>query len=316
MKIEAALIAAVAGHGRLMEPPGRSSLRFHQSDPAVSEGWSRITHNYNDNQLFCGGLSVQIDNDYKCGVCGDNYADQRPRENELGGTYGKAMIFPRAYQTSQVIDVVVQVTAHHQGWFEFKLCKQDAAYEDEDCFSSNDSLLSFEDGTTRHFITDDFPTRPGKGGYWYDMRVQLPENLDCQHCVLQWHYHTGNSWGVDEDGSGLGHGNQEEFYGCADVIIGDYDPPASIAPPSQPPVTNDPPASNGPDDNGADSTPPASGGDGGFCDGKDNGTYTHPECSKFYHCAHGITHEKDCPPGLLWNGDVGVCDWPYNVTCN
>ena len=30
---------------------------------------------------------------------------------------------------------------------------------------------------------------------------------------------SGNSWGRDEFGQGLGHGPQEEFYGCADVAI-------------------------------------------------------------------------------------------------
>ena len=31
----------------------------------------------------------------------------------------------------------------------------------------------------------------------------------------------GNSWGTDSEGSGLGHGPQEEFYGCADIAITD-----------------------------------------------------------------------------------------------
>ena len=43
--------------------------------------------------------------------------------------------------------------------------------------------------------------------------------MECDHCVLQWHYHTANTWGTDEDGTGTGHGYQEEFYGCADVEI-------------------------------------------------------------------------------------------------
>ena len=52
------------------------------------------------------------------------------------------------------------------------------------------------------------------------MNVKLPENLECDHCVLQWRYHTGNSWGTDENGmGGIGFGYQEEFYGCADIEI-------------------------------------------------------------------------------------------------
>ena len=38
-------------------------------------------------------LKVQYNqNDGKCGVCGDNWADPQPRENEAGGTYGKGVI--------------------------------------------------------------------------------------------------------------------------------------------------------------------------------------------------------------------------------
>ena len=40
--------------------------------------------NYNDNELYCGGFSVQwANNDGKCGVCGDNWADPAPRPHEV-----------------------------------------------------------------------------------------------------------------------------------------------------------------------------------------------------------------------------------------
>jgi len=44
--------------------------------------------------------------------------------------------------------------------------------------------------------------------------VQLPANLSCTRCVLQWKYHAGNNWGKDRE-TGLpclGCGSQEEFY--------------------------------------------------------------------------------------------------------
>jgi hypothetical protein len=47
------LILLVASHGRLMEPPNRSSLwRFPEFDELG------VPHNYEDNQLFCGGVAV------------------------------------------------------------------------------------------------------------------------------------------------------------------------------------------------------------------------------------------------------------------
>lgn len=52
-----ATVYHVTGHGRLMEPPNRSSLwrfsEYRQYNPPV---------NYNDNENFCGGASVSNHN--------------------------------------------------------------------------------------------------------------------------------------------------------------------------------------------------------------------------------------------------------------
>ena len=53
---------------------------------------------------------------------------------------------------------------------------------------------------------------------WFHFNLIVPD-IQCDHCVLQWRYHTANTWGSDENGTGTGHGPQEEFYGCADVEI-------------------------------------------------------------------------------------------------
>lgn len=55
-----ALIGYVAGHGMLLEPVGRASRwRYDSSAPA----------NYNDNEVWCGGLGVSFY--YLCEVCFD-----------------------------------------------------------------------------------------------------------------------------------------------------------------------------------------------------------------------------------------------------
>jgi hypothetical protein len=49
--IECVIIVRVNGHGRLLDPPQRSSMwRFGFKNPV----------NYNDNELFCGGYRVRI----------------------------------------------------------------------------------------------------------------------------------------------------------------------------------------------------------------------------------------------------------------
>ena len=90
---------------------------------------------------------------------------------------------------------------------------------------------------------------------------------------------SANSWGSDENGSGLGFGPQEEFYGCADVSV--Y-PKTSNGPPTttHKTVTTRPGTivtrpTTAP-------TMPPSVGDGNFCSNKTNGLYQHPKCTKFY----------------------------------
>ena len=51
----------VESHGRLLEPPSRSSMfRFAYSDPMLIPHRDLIQPNYLDNQLNCGGRGVNI----------------------------------------------------------------------------------------------------------------------------------------------------------------------------------------------------------------------------------------------------------------
>ena len=69
------------------------------------------------------------------------------------------------------------------------------------------------------------------------VRVQLPRDVACRHCVFQWKYTAANSWGTDpstgETGPGLGREN-ETFMGCSDIAIlpngAPTDPPQVIIP--------------------------------------------------------------------------------------
>ncbi|OXA56335.1 uncharacterized protein LOC110848803 [Folsomia candida] len=201
----------VSGHGRMMEPPNRSSI------------WRRVEYeelhppiNYNDNELFCGGFIIQYEhNDGKCGECGDSFNSTKPRENEHGGFYGKGII-TKTYTRGQEIVILVELTFGHMGYFEFRVCNLDNDQsESEACFEQN--LLQLSNGSPT------IPTRypiPTSGVGWYNIKASLPTNLVCFHCVLQWHYYAGNSWGECEDGTyAIGCGPQETFRGCADIAI-------------------------------------------------------------------------------------------------
>lgn len=39
-------------------------------------------------------------------------------------------------------------------------------------------------------------------------------------------------------------------------------------------------------------------------------------CYRFLQCTHGIFIGRNCSPGLHWNPEVNLCDWPVNSNCD
>ncbi|KAG5681733.1 hypothetical protein PVAND_011142 [Polypedilum vanderplanki] len=198
------------GHGRLIEPPSRASAwRYGFNTPA----------NYNDHELFCGGFTKQHQgNGGKCGECGDDYSLPIPRPHEYGGKYGQG-ITVRKYNPGTVMTIRVELTASHMGYFEFRLC--DDINARQKCLDKN--LLKIISGSPFISFPNDLSTRfyPRNGSRIYEIKAQLPKELECEHCVLQWKYIAGNNWGMCTDGNGaVGCGPQEEFRACSDVAIG------------------------------------------------------------------------------------------------
>lgn len=316
MKLNIAFLTTVFGHGFLVEPPGRSSYHLYSSDKSIDQ--SLVTRNYQHNELFCGGFATQVTNGYKCGVCGDNYQDERPRNNELGGKFGKTGLVPRTYQQGDLIDLKVKLTAHHKGYFAFKICPilDGQITEDEACFNSETSQVTLKNGETKLDVTKKIESKN------YSTTLVLPEDLYCEHCVLQWRYHTGNSWGCDESGCGIGNGEQEEFYGCADIKIQkrtggrpDFT--------TQKETTNENPstttistiAETTAKSESTSSSQPIHDLDL-FCQEKSTGFYGHPlNCSKYIQCVNGEISIMQCPAELQFNKKTGNCDWPRNTTC-
>lgn len=118
-------------HGRMMEPPARNVL--------WRMGYN-ATPNYEDSELFCGGIQVSIHsltqdfalikissqnqwetNKGKCGVCGDSYSQKRPRPYEAGGKLA-TLVSTKIYAPGSQIDVIIDLVANHLGNFEFSLC--------------------------------------------------------------------------------------------------------------------------------------------------------------------------------------------------
>merc|ERR1711915_1071210 len=98
----------------------------------------------------------------------------------------------------------------------FKICPNNDVSQDptQDCFDQSEHLLRVMESNSSTY------TLPSSNTGKYSVRLQLPEGLQCQQCIIQWTYTAGNNWGVCEDGTGaLGCGPQEHFRACADVTI-------------------------------------------------------------------------------------------------
>lgn len=214
-------VKGAVGHGRLLEPPSRSSMwRFGFKNPP----------NYNDHELFCGGLTQMAL--HGCGICGDALDAPQPRPNEVGGKYANGIVV-RRYKVNQIVDTEVELTAHHKGYFQFKICPTNNAKVDptQDCFDEH--VLKLADGSgDKYYVPEMAPD--GK----YYPKFALPKWMSCSFCVVQWTYTAGNNWGRCNNGTeGLGCGHQETFRACADVSIGDKgndletnEIPGSVAP--------------------------------------------------------------------------------------
>lgn len=110
--LSVSLIVSVTGHGRLIDPASRNA--------AWRYGFDNPPH-YTDNELNCGGFNVQWStNKGKCGVCGDPY-HKKEQPHVYPGKYANNRIITKTYREGQEIDVVVELTSNHQGFFVFRV---------------------------------------------------------------------------------------------------------------------------------------------------------------------------------------------------
>ncbi len=151
-------------HGRLINPPSRTSAwRFLSGFPAY----------YDDTSLYCGGFNTQwITNGGRCGICGEAW--NKPKDFEKGGKNYRGTIVA-TYSKNSPIKAIVEITAGHKGYFEFRICNVDGWEGDATnaCFRQNP--LKDADGFTR------FKYKDGNNTYL----LKPPQDFFCKHCVLQ-----------------------------------------------------------------------------------------------------------------------------------
>ncbi|CAF1402410.1 unnamed protein product [Rotaria sordida] len=219
-------LISVYGHGYLFEPVARSSAWLVDSSFRQCCTWP------NHMEMFCGGMGHQWNvNDGKCSICGESY-DKKVKLFEKGGAMYKGTVV-KTYTQGQQIDVKVMLTANHKGYFEFRLCNLDASPSrdaTQECLDRHQLIIAHTNSTKFRDVSK-------YGSEIITVCVQLPPDVACRHCVFQWKYTAGNSWGTDpitgQSGAGLGR-EKETFMGCSDIAIlpegSSTDPPIVIIP--------------------------------------------------------------------------------------
>lgn len=87
------------------------------------------------------------------------------------------------FDVVKMTNITVVVTASHKGYFQFKLCPKSSADEltTQECLDRN--VLKLADGSTKYYGIESTGI--------YHVPVQLPADVNCDYCVIQWHYKAG-----------------------------------------------------------------------------------------------------------------------------
>lgn len=115
-------------------------------------------------------------------MCGDPW--QGPRNHEAGGKYARGVV-ARQYQVGAFINVTLELTSNHMGYFEFRLCPVNDPHKKATKACLDQHLLNILGHGTRYFIQ-----RQG-ANVFEELAVMLPPNMKCSQCVLQWKWVAG-----------------------------------------------------------------------------------------------------------------------------
>ena len=265
------------------------------------------------------------------------------------------------------------LTAHHKGHVQVSVCPDaDVLNPKQECFDANrlefvrDPLygaprdanypergyVAPNDGSALDMSAGQSSATIGasssslRSGMAFEMVFKLPEGINCDHCLLQWHYISGNSceapgyaqaglpagWrnaqlGVCDEIPADGNGTPEQFWNCADISIRageDDEEPAEDSPapveesPTPTPVEESPTPSPSPAELPADDETDASPSE--RCDDVGTGIIAMPitACGTFMHCVAGEPRGNPiaCPPGTLFDERMQACNWANLVNCD
>lgn len=218
------------GHAYLSKPLTRNALMVHENglcswDPNASIPCNGNPHSLNEEEPITG-----------CGII-------QGRDPKNPTVYGSGKLgyantgYKTTYTQGELVPMTVTVGTYHGGIFQFRI--QDVLDNADPDGSIWDSLplLKVESFSPQcdKYVDEGHTTGCGREtcvqektcaavplqpygpfeAYKQDMMVQLPKDLSCKHCVLQWRYISSNSCWPDWTHCP----ESEKFWNCADIEI-------------------------------------------------------------------------------------------------
>jgi hypothetical protein len=91
------------------------------------------------------------------------------------------------------MDIEIELTTNHYGWFELKLCPTNdkLKLETQECMDAH-PLYLVNDPSKYRFNIPRPEGKPSISAATFNYQVQLPPGLTCSQCVVQWTYRAGN----------------------------------------------------------------------------------------------------------------------------
>ncbi|XP_037620980.1 acidic mammalian chitinase-like [Sebastes umbrosus] len=189
-------------------------------------------------------------------------------------------------------------------------------YTREAGFWSYYEICGFVKGTTLQWIEDQKVPYATKNSEWVGFDTR--ESYETKVRYLQQNNFGGAFvWALDLDdfaGRFCGEGNHPLLGHLRKLLGSELPPLPSTTTPKPGPTTPTPK----PDPTKPTTTTPATtttttthAPGSGFCNGKPDGLYPHPDDkNSFYMCAGGITHVRQCGPGSIYDDSCKCCVWP------
>lgn len=157
----------------------------------------------------------------------------------------------------------------------------------------------FPEEVFRLFLKSHFDKNSMVSGLFHPSDTYRTRVDDCSTCDIAWLYHDAHRFGIYNYQKLVGENNVVCPGGQIGAVLESTDPDFIKLMQDCPHTPMPWPGPN-------------------VCDGETNPNQNDapdPEnCKCFYKCDAGEIHGHECcPPGLVFNPDILVCDWPYNV---